>query len=147
MSIRALAALAALSAMGWAPAPFLKRSQPTGSPLGLWEVTSRGEVKAEKTGKTYILIEEGRWTFFNNDPRAGAPKGVSYHLRVLPGKLMGVELRRRESDSQAYGKGVLEVKGEEMRLSYRWGEGLPPPKSLTPPDNGNINFVLKRVKK
>ncbi len=148
MPARVLAALVALSASAFAPAPFLEKTRKAEAARveGLWMVTSRGGGVPPGGRTTYIQIDAKKWSFYNDDPRTAAVKPVSYHLRLKPGKPASIELRRNEADAQAYGKGVLEVAGGEMRLSYRWGETLAAPTSLDPPHNGNINFVLKRLK-
>jgi hypothetical protein len=149
---RLLPCAAAILCLAFAPAPFLPTKKPPRPPLeGLWEVIA-GEA-APKGGKggfrgrtTFIRIEPGRWTFLNQFPCGGLHKSAEYHLKLTPGALLGIELRRNQGDARAYGKGVLRVDGDEMRLSYGWGETLPQPTSLDPPGNGRINFTLRRIK-
>jgi hypothetical protein len=145
--IRPLAIAASLACLGFAPMPFVPKKLPPAPPLeGLWEIVSdsQGPVKG-RPGVAFIRIEPGRWTFLSR-LRGEVRVTSEFHLKAVPGPLVKVELRRNGPDPRAYGKGVLEITGDQMRLSYGWGVASPHPTSLGPPGAGTYNYTLRRAK-
>lgn len=124
--VLALLALGGLTA--FAPAPFVEKKKPAptaGLLEGVWERVSfnGGKLPAPGGQRMFIRVEMGKWTFESeNNPKGPPRRKVVYFLKLDRTASPPVfELRRQETDPEAYGRGTFEVKGNELSISYSFG--------------------------
>jgi uncharacterized protein (TIGR03067 family) len=154
MRARLLIALVALLGLtAFAPAPFLKRKEklaPAARLEGLWEVVSRnGGRPLPKGTMTYnVRIEPGRWLFERDAgvAKGGAGRVTAYFLKVdANASPPTFDLRRKENDPTPYGRGIYELKGDELRIAYSWSGTRPD--NLTTRKAREWLMTLRRAKK
>jgi uncharacterized protein (TIGR03067 family) len=148
MRWQVLAALVAFVGLtAFAPAPFLPKKK--GPPVrleGLWEMLPDHEGRSKDTAKYNILIEPGKWTFETVGGRGRGKGGkvayfLSYDDKASPPTF---DLRRAEKDPQPYGRGVYEIKGKQLRITYSF-DGFRPEKVDTL-KGGIFRMTLRRMK-
>ncbi len=151
MTARLLAALVALAALAFAPAPFLKKAHPPDDPAaldGLWEALTieRTTGVSKNKGNSFARFA-GETLTFVKEPNATA--GISYRIAVdAKARPATLDLHRpaaaKGAGTAAPFLGRYRIEGD--RLYFNYGHmGRPRPEGLKPANADQALMTFRRV--